>query len=266
MIIYSEDEIAAARRSNRVTARILDELAGLVKAGVRTRDLDAYAEARTRELGAVPAFKGQRNYKYAICASVNEEVIHGLPSNRTLKDGDIIGVDFGVILDGFYSDSARTFAVGPVSPLARRLIETAERAFFKGFELVQPGRHLSDVSHAIQVAVETEGFSVIRQFCGHGIGRALWEKPEIPNFGAPGHGPALRPGMILAIEPMIAAGGWEVEILDDGWTAVTADRSLSAHYEHTLALTAAGAEILSRSAPAGEDGLWLAKENPYAQG
>ncbi|MBN2205902.1 MAG: type I methionyl aminopeptidase [Candidatus Aminicenantes bacterium] len=266
MIIYNDDEIAAARRSNQVVARILDELAGMIKPGLRTRELDAYAEARTRELGAVPAFKGYRGYPATLCVSVNEEIIHGIPSNRALREGDIVGVDFGVVLDGFYGDAARTFAVGDVSPLARRLVETAERAFAKGFAEVRDGARLSDLSHAVQATVEAEGFSVIRQFVGHGVGRALHEDPQIPNFGASGRGPRLRPGLILAVEPMIAAGGWEVEILDDGWTAVTADRSLSAHFEHTIALTASGPEILSRTAPPGPSGMWMAKENRNAQG
>ena len=266
MIIYNDDEIAAARRSNGVVARVLDELGAMIKPGLRTRDLDDYAAARTRELGAVSAFKGYRGYPATLCTSVNEEIIHGIPSDRVLREGDIVGIDFGVVLDGFYGDAARTFAVGEISPPARRLIETAERAFFKGFEEIREGGRLSDLSHAIQTAVEAEGFSVIRQFVGHGVGRALHEDPQVPNFGTPGRGPRLRPGLILAVEPMIAAGGWGVEILDDGWTAVTADRSLSAHFEHTIALTARGAEILSRTAPAGASEMWMAKENPYAQG
>jgi methionyl aminopeptidase len=266
MIIYSGDEIEAARRSNRVVARVLDEIGAMIKPGVRTRDLDAYAEARTRELGAVPAFKGYRGYPATLCTSVNEQIIHGIPSARALREGDIVGIDFGVVLEGFYGDAARTYAVGQTTPQARLLIATAERAFFKGLEEIKEGRRLSDVSHAIQVAVETEGFSVIRQFVGHGVGRSLHEDPQIPNFGAPGRGPRLRPGMILAVEPMIAAGGWEVEILDDGWTAVTADRSLSAHFEHSVVLTADGAEILSLTASTGGPEMWAAKENPYAQG
>lgn len=266
MVIYNADEIEAARRSNRVVARVLDEIGAMIKPGVKTRDLDAYAEARTRELGAVPAFKGYRGYPATLCTSVNEEIIHGIPSARVLREGDIVGVDFGVVLDGFYGDAARTYAVGEATPLARRLIATAERAFGTGLAEIKEGRRLSDVSHAIQVAVEAEGFSVIRQFVGHGVGRSLHEDPQIPNFGAPGRGPRLRPGMILAVEPMIAAGGWEVEILDDGWTAVTADRSLSAHFEHSVALTAGGAEILSLSTPPEGSAIWIAKENPYAQG
>lgn len=265
MVIYSESEIQAARRSNQVVARILDELGAMIRPGVRTRDLDAFAEARTRELGAAPAFKGYRGYPATLCTSVNEEIIHGIPSSRELCEGDIIGIDFGVLLDGFYGDAARTFAVGEVNPPARRLIETAERAFFRGLNEIREGGRVSDISHAVQACVEAEGFSVIRQFVGHGVGRALHEDPQIPNFGAPGRGPRLRPGVILAVEPMIAAGDWEVEILEDRWTAVTADRSLSAHFEHTVALTADGPEILSL-APAPAPGVWIAKENPYAQG
>jgi methionyl aminopeptidase len=196
---------------------------------------------------------------------VNEEVIHGIPSGRILQEGDIVSLDFGVLYEGFYADSALTVPVGRASDEARRLVEAARRSFFKGLEQVREGNRLSDVSAAVQRAVEADGFSVIRQFVGHGIGRALHEEPQIPNFGAPGRGPRLRPGMTLAIEPMIAAGGWEVEVLEDGWTAVTKDRSLSAHYEHTVALTESGPEVLSlRAKDAGEARALAEKERPHA--
>jgi methionyl aminopeptidase len=266
MIIYkSAAELETMRQGGRLVSQILAELEPLVRPGIRTRDLDLYAEKRTRELGAVPAFKGYRGYPASVCISVNEEIIHGIPSGRLLQEGDIVSLDFGVLFEDFYSDSAITVPVGRVSEAALKIIGAARTAFFKGFEQVKEGRRLSDVSAAVQRSVEGEGFSVIRQFVGHGIGRALHEEPQIPNFGAPGRGPKLKPGMTLAIEPMIAQGGFEVEVMEDGWTAVTRDRSLSAHYEHTIALTEEGPEILS--ARPGEAGLARAaalKERPYA--
>jgi methionyl aminopeptidase len=246
MIIYkSPQEIALMKQSNQIVAKVLAELKALVRPGARTRDLDAYAEARARELGAVPAFKGYRGYPSSLCTSVNEEIIHGIPSERILKDGDIIGLDFGVLFEGFYGDAAETVPVGAVSPEAQRLIAVAETAFYKGIEQMKEGNRISDISHAIQTYVESEGFSVIRSFVGHGIGHSPHEEPQVPNFGPPGRGPKIREGLTLAIEPMIAAGDWEEEILEDGWTAVTKDRSLSAHYEHTVAMTPRGVEILS---------------------
>ncbi len=263
MIIYkSGAELEVMRQCGRVVAQILGELEPLVRPGIRTRDLDLYAEKRTRELGAVPAFKGYRGYPASVCVSVNEEIIHGIPSGRILQDGDIVSLDFGVLFEGFYGDSAVTVPVGRVPEEAARLIASARQSFLKGFEQVREGNRLSDVSAAVQRSVEGDGFSVIRQFVGHGIGRALHEEPQIPNFGAPGRGPKLRPGMTLAIEPMIALGGWEVEVLEDGWTAVTKDRSLSAHYEHTVALTEEGPEILT--APSADTSAALDKERPHA--
>ncbi len=265
IICKSSAEIELMRQSSRIVAQILDEVEPLVRPGIRTRDLDLYAEKRTRELGAVPAFKGYRGYPASVCVSVNEEIIHGIPSGRILQEGDIVSLDFGVLYESFYSDSAITVPVGRVSDEALRLIAAARTAFFRGFAELREGNRLSDVSAAIQRSVEAEGFSVIRQFVGHGIGRALHEEPQVPNFGAAGRGPKLKPGMTLAIEPMIAAGDWEVEIQEDGWTAVTADRSLAAHYEHTVALTEKGPEILS--VRKGEEAFAEAseyKENPYA--
>ena len=266
MIIYkSSAELDLMRQSSRIVARILDELEPLIRPGIRTRDLDLYAEKRTRELGAVPAFKGYRGYPASVCVSVNEEIIHGIPSGRLLQEGDIVSLDFGVLYEGFFSDSAVTVPVGRTTDEPLRLIESARKGFFAGLGEVREGRRLSDVSAAIQRSVEGDGFSVIRQFVGHGIGRALHEEPQIPNFGAPGRGPKLKPGMTLAIEPMIALGGWEVDVLEDGWTAVTRDRSLSAHFEHTVALTENGPEILSaREAEAGTRQPPLDKESPHA--
>ncbi|NTV81470.1 MAG: type I methionyl aminopeptidase [Candidatus Aminicenantes bacterium] len=261
----SATELEAMRQSSRIVATVLGELEPLIRPGLRTRELDLYAEKRTRELGAVPAFKGYRGYPASVCVSVNEEIIHGIPSGRILQEGDIVSLDFGALYEGFYSDSALTVPVGRTSPEAEKLIAVAERSFFKGLEQMREGQRLSDISAAVQQAVESEGFSVIRQFVGHGIGRSLHEEPQIPNFGAPGRGPKIRPGMTLAIEPMIAAGGPDVEILEDGWTAVTRDRRLAAHYEHTVAMTEDGPEVLSARTPAaGRPRIPVAKESPHA--
>jgi methionyl aminopeptidase len=248
MIIYkTAEEIAAMKRSGRIVAQVLTELKGMVKPGIATRDLNEQAESRARELGAVPAFKGYRGYPASLCTSVNEEIIHGIPSDRILREGDVVGLDFGVLYEGFYGDAAVTVPVGEVSLRARKLIAAAEEAFCRGLAQLKSGNRVSDISHAIQSYVESQGFSVIRSFVGHGIGLSLHEEPQVPNFGPPGRGPKMRKGLTLAIEPMIAAGDWQEEILADGWTAVTKDRSLSAHFEHTVALTANGVEILSLS-------------------
>jgi methionyl aminopeptidase len=246
MIVYkTEEEIRAMRRSNRIVARILREIAVAVRPGLTTRDLDVLAEKRTLEAGAVPAFKGYRGFPASLCASVNEEIVHGIPSNRKLCEGDILSLDFGVLYEGYYGDSSITVPVGNISPEAARLIDTARESFYAGIAEMKEGARISDISAAVQKRVEADGFSVIRCFVGHGIGRSLHEEPQVPNFGYPGHGPKIRRGLVLAIEPMIAMGDWDVDILDNGWTAVTKDRSLSAHYEHTVALTAEGVEILS---------------------
>jgi methionyl aminopeptidase len=250
MIIYkTSQEIAAMRESNRIVARILSELRAIVRPGVSTQDLDIYAERRAREMGATPAFKGYRGYPASLCTSVNEEIIHGIPSSRILKEGDIIGLDFGVLYQGFYGDAAVTVGVGAISPEAQRLIAVAETAFFRGIAQMKSGNRISDISHAIHTYVESEGFSVIRSFVGHGIGYSPHEEPQVPNFGPPGRGPKIKEGLTVAIEPMIAAGDWREEILEDGWTAVTKDGSLSAHFEHTVAMTSGGVEILSLERP-----------------
>ncbi len=246
MIIYkSEEEIRLMKESGRIVAQILTELRTMIKPGIRTKELDDFAEGRARELGARPAFKGYRGYPASLCTSVNEEIIHGIPSSRVLQEGDIISLDFGVFSEGFYGDAAVTIPVGEVNLQARKLIAAAEAAFYQGLGKARIGSRLSDISHAIQTYVESQGFSVIRSFVGHGIGHSLHEEPQVPNFGPPDQGPRLREGLTLAIEPMIAAGDWHEQILEDGWTAVTKDRSLAAHYEHTVALTARGVEILS---------------------
>lgn len=263
MIIYCEDEVASIKRSNQIVARILNELSKMIKPGLRTKELDEWAEARTKELGAVPAFKGYRGYPSSLCTSINEEIVHGIPSSRSLREGDIISLDFGVLFEGYYGDAAATFPVGEITPKAKKLIQAAENAFHKGFENIQAGKRISDISHAIQSYVESQGFSVIRAFVGHGIGLSLHEEPQIPNFGLPGRGPKIKPGMVFALEPMIAMGDWNVEILDDNWTAITKDRSLSAHYEHTIAVTEDGAEILS-SLDTEKENSQCFKENQYA--
>lgn len=263
MIIFkSREEVEAIRKSSLIVGRILSEVQGLVKPGVTTKELDTYAEQRARDMDATPAFKGYRGYPASLCTSVNEEIIHGIPSSRILREGDIISLDFGVILDGYYGDAAVTYPVGEVTVKAKNLIAAAEGAFFAGIIQMRPGKRVSDISHAIQRSVEAQGFSVIRSFVGHGIGFSLHEEPQVPNFGTPGSGPKIKPGLVLAIEPMIAVGDWNVEILTDNWTAVTRDGSLSAHYEHTVALTEAGVEILSQE-ETGER-LPYTKESRYA--
>jgi methionyl aminopeptidase len=266
IIIKSPAEIESMRQSGRILASVLGELKLLVQPGIRTRDLDLYAERRVRELGGVPSFKGYRGYPASLCVSVNEEVIHGIPSGRVLQEGDIVSLDFGVLYEDFHSDAALTVPVGKVNGNALKLIAAAESAFLAGMRRMIKGAHLSDVSYAIEETVRREGFSVIRQFVGHGIGRALHEEPQVPNFGPPGRGPRIETGLTVAIEPMIAAGGWEVEVMEDGWTAVTKDRSLSAHYEHTVAMTEDGPQILTALDGGGEllERLNREKERSYA--
>jgi methionyl aminopeptidase len=266
MIVYkTEEEIRAMRKSCRIVAQVLAELAPLVAPGVTTRDLDAHAERRTREMGGIPAFKGYRGFPASLCASVNEEIVHGIPSSRALREGDILSLDYGALCEGYYGDAAITVPVGEIDPAAARLIVTARESFQAGLAAMKEDGRVSDISAAVQKRVEADGFSVIRAFVGHGIGRSLHEEPQIPNFGLPGHGPKIRRGLVLAIEPMIAAGDWEVEILANGWTAVTKDRSLAAHFEHTVACTADGIEVLSAREGAGADaGNALDKETLHA--
>jgi len=263
MIIYCKEEISTIRKSNQIVAKILAELGKMIIPGVRTKELDEYAELRVKEMNAIPAFKGYRGYPASLCTSINEEIVHGIPSSRRLRDGDIISLDFGVLYEGYYGDAAVTYPVGEITPKAKKLIKAAEETFYKGMEQMKPGKRISDISFAIQSHVESQGFSVIRAFVGHGIGLSLHEEPQVPNFGPPGRGPKLKSGMVLAIEPMIAMGDWDVEILDDNWTAITRDRSLSAHYEHTVAITQKGPEILSLSDEEKKNAPYL-KENQYA--
>ncbi len=263
MIIYCKEEISTIRKSNQIVAKILAELGKMITPGVQTKELDEYAELRVKEMNAIPAFKGYRGYPASLCTSINEEIVHGIPSSRRLRDGDIISLDFGVLYEGYYGDAAVTYPVGEITPKVKKLIKAAEETFYKGMEQMKPGKRISDISFAIQSHVESQGFSVIRAFVGHGIGLSLHEEPQVPNFGPPGRGPKLKSGMVLAIEPMIAMGDWDVEILDDNWTAITRDRSLSAHYEHTVAITQKGPEILSLSDEEKKNAPYL-KENQYA--
>jgi len=226
-------------------ARALKYLKAFIKEGITTEELDRLAEEYIKRHGGIPAFKGYRGYPRSLCVSVNEEVVHGIPGKRRLKEGDIVSLDLGVLMDGYYGDAAITVPLGKVSELARRLIKVTEEALYRGIEMARPGNRLSDISHAIQSHVEKAGFSVVREFVGHGIGKELHEEPQVPNFGPPNRGPRLEPGMVLAIEPMVNTGTWEVRILPNGWTVVTADGGLSAHFEHTVAITDDGPEILS---------------------
>ncbi len=234
------------RAANSLVADVLAELAAMVAPGVTTADLDATGERLVRAGGAEPAFKGYRGYPCTLCASVNEEVVHGIPSARALRSGDVISLDMGVKLNGFYGDSAVTVAVGVVSDEAAALLRVTREALDKGIAQVQLGGRISDIGHAIQKHVEAHGFSVVREFVGHGIGAALHEEPQIANYGEPGRGPRLAEGMVLAIEPMVNMGRPAVKVLGDGWTAVTKDGSLSAHFEHTVAVTKSGPLVLTR--------------------
>ncbi|MDL1955976.1 MAG: type I methionyl aminopeptidase [Candidatus Desulfofervidus auxilii] len=247
IILKAPWEIEKMRRSNAIVAEILAILKEAVKPGITTMELNELAEELCIKKGARPAFKGYRNYPYSLCVSINEEVVHGLPSKkRYLQEGDIVSLDFGVFYDGYYGDAAITVPVGKISANAKRLLEVTENALYKGIEQAREGRRVLDISAAIQTYVESHGYSVVRQFVGHGIGRSLHEDPQVPNFGKPGKGAKLKVGMVLAIEPMVNEGTYEVEILPDGWTAVTKDRKLSAHFEHTVAITKNGPEILSK--------------------
>ena len=240
IILKTQDEIEVMARASKLVAETLQALKREVRPGIATEELDRLAEEFIRARGGVPAFKGYRNYPKTLCASVNDEVVHGIPSKRVLKDGDIVGLDLGAIVDGFYGDSAVTVPVGAIPPEAVELLRVTEEALYKGIEQAIVGNRLSDISHAIQRHAEAAGFSVVTDFVGHGIGQQLHEEPQIPNYGKPGQGPRLQVGMVLAIEPMINMGGSAVRVLEDQWTAVTRDGSLSAHFEHTIAVQTSG--------------------------
>lgn len=245
--LKSKDEIALMREAGRIVSDILDELERAVAPGVSTWDLDQLAEKLIHQKGAKPAFKGYLGFPACLCASVNHEVVHGIPSRkRKLEEGDLMKLDFGVVYKGFYGDSARTVPVGKVTPEAQALLDATRESLYAGIRAMQPGNRIGDIGHAVQQHVEAKGFSVVRDFVGHGIGKKLHEQPQIPNFGQPNTGMKLRPGMVLAVEPMVNAGTFEVEVLDDDWTAVTADRKLSAHFEHTILIGEDGPDILTR--------------------
>ncbi len=246
IILKSPQEIEKMRRSNLIVAEILEAIRPAARPGITTRDLDEMATQLLAKTRARSAFKGYNGYPATLCTSVNEEVVHGIPSSRVLKEGDIVSLDFGVIWEDYYGDAAITLPIGRVSAEAEKLLRVAEEALYLAIERARPGNRLQDLSAAIQGHVEAHGFAVVRDFVGHGIGRHLHEKPQIPNFGVAGRGIRLQAGMTLAIEPMINAGGYAVEILEDGWTAVTRDRTLSAHFEHSVAITENGPYILSQ--------------------
>lgn len=246
ILLKSRQELAKMEVANRIVAEVLAGVKERVQPGVETRELDELAVEMCRRHQVEPAFKGYRGYPRSICISVNEEIVHGIPGSRRIKAGDLVSLDFGVKYQGYYGDAALTVAVGEVDPRARELLAVTEKSLYAGIEQARVGKHLSDISHAVQTVVEGAGFGVIREFVGHGIGRSLHEDPQIPNFGAPGRGPLLQAGMTLAIEPMTSMGAWQVRILKDGWTAVTQDGSIAAHFEHTVAVTANGPLILSR--------------------
>jgi methionyl aminopeptidase len=249
IILKTPQEIELIAKASRVVALTIAFLRERVKPGVTTADLDRWAEDFIVREGAKPAFKGYRGYPATLCTSVNEEVVHGIPSPRKrLEEGDIIGVDVGAIVEGYHGDAAVTLPVGEISDEAAQLIRVTEEALAAGLAQVNVGNRLSDVSHAIQSVAEGGGYSVVTDFVGHGIGRNLHEDPQVPNFGKPGEGPRLKEGLVLAIEPMVNAGGSAVEVLEDRWTVVTRDRKLSAHFEHTIALTADGPKVLTRAA------------------
>ena len=245
IVCRSHAEIEKLRRVNQLVARILAELRAMVRPGVTTQEIDAAAESLVRAAGAEPAFKGYHGYPATVCASLNEQVVHGIPSKRRLAEGDVLSLDMGAKLGGYFGDSAVTLPVGEVSADARQLLKVTEEALFRGIDAVKPGARVSDIGAAVQAHVEAHGFSVVREFVGHGIGTELHEEPQIANYGPPGRGPRLSEGMVLAIEPMVNVGGPETRILGDHWTAVTKDGSLSAHFEHTVVVAPGGCEILT---------------------
>lgn len=243
--LKSKEDLDGLRESGKILARVMRELKGFVRPGIVTSEIDNLAQRLILQEKALPAFRGYRGYPACVCVSVNEEVVHGIPGTRRLEDGDIASLDLGINYRGYFSDAALTLPVGRASPEPERLIKVTKEALALGIDKVRIENRLSDISYAIQDHVEKSGFSVVRQFVGHGIGIQLHEEPEIPNFGAPGQGPVLKSGMVLAIEPMVNMGSWECEILEDGWTVVTKDKLPSAHFEHIVAVTDAGPEVLT---------------------
>ena len=244
--IRSDAEIGQIRKAGQILSQTLKKLRSCTKEGVETRELDAIAREEILKRNACPAFKGYRGYPGNICVSLNEAVVHGIPSDRKIRSGDVVSIDIGVKFRDYFADAAITIGVGSISDTAKRLIDTTEKSLYLGIENAVSGRHLSDISSSVQAFVESNGFNVVRALVGHGIGKELHEEPEIPNYGKPGSGPVLKTGMVLAIEPMVNTGSFDVEVLDDGWTIVTKDRRLSAHFEHTIVVHDKKAEILTR--------------------
>jgi len=244
--IKTEKELEIMREGGKIAARILNLLAQKVKPGITTKELDLIAAAEIKKSGAKASFLGHAGFPASICTSINSEVVHGIPSGRILRDGDLVGIDLGILFMGYHNDTALTVPVGKIDYPKKELLNITQKSLAEALDIIRPGIHLGDIGHRIQKIVEGAGYSVIRDLAGHGIGRELQENPSIPNFGRPGSGPVLKKGMVLAIEPMVSAGDWQVKILKDGWTVVTCDGSLSAHFEHTVAVTADGHEILTK--------------------
>ena len=250
--LKSSHEIQLMRQAGKITAAARALAGAMVAPGVTTREIDKEVKRFIRSNGAEPSFLGYNGYPASVCISVNDEVIHGIPGKRVLVEGDIVSIDVGAIIDGFHGDCAATYPCGAISDEARRLIEVTRQSFWEGYEKAAPGNRVSDISHAVQAYVEKHGYSVVRDFVGHGVGAKLHEAPEVPNFGPAGHGARLQPGMAIAVEPMVCAGDWRVKVLRDGWTTVTVDGSLAAHYENTILITGEGPEITTVT----EDGAY----------
>lgn len=245
IILKSANELERMRQAGKIVYLTHQELKQIIQPGVTTKELDQLAEQVIRKYGATPSFKGYNGFPGSICTSVNEELVHGIPGNRKLKEGDIISIDIGACYEGYHGDSAWTYPVGTISPEAKKLLEVTEASLYKGLEQAKPGARLGDISHAIQTVAEQAGFSIVREYVGHGIGQSLHEAPSVPNYGLPGKGPRLKPGMTLAVEPMVNMGSRFVRTLMDNWTVVTTDGSYCAHFEHTIAITEVGHEILT---------------------
>lgn len=250
MVYKTNGEIELMDAANAIVHQVLDRVSEMVEPGITTRELDAEAERMIRAAGGVPAFLNYRGFPATLCTSINDVIVHGIPDDTVLAEGDVVGVDCGVIYKGYYGDAARSFEVGSVAAEARQLLAVTRESLERAVAAVKPGARLSDIGHAVESLVEEHGFSVVREFVGHGIGTALHEEPQVPNFGAPGSGPRLKPGLVLAIEPMVNAGGAGVKVDADGWTARTRDGSLSAHFEYSVAVTESGSRVLGRLAAA----------------
>lgn len=245
IIIKSEQEIEIMKQAGRIVAAVLEILKSQVRPGMKTKELDIIAGREIEKLGAKPSFKGYRGFPANLCVSVNDEIVHGIPGERVLEEGDVVSLDLGAVFNGFQGDAALTVGAGEVSPQAKRLMETTEDALKAGIAAARPGARLGDISAAIQHYAESRGYSVVREYTGHGIGREMHEEPQIPNFGVPGSGPVLKKGMALALEPMVNVGDWHTRVDDDHWTVLTADGGLSAHFEHTIAITDGEPEVLT---------------------